>query len=193
MSDWDSMQQLWQSVDGDSSPTGAPNHAAALGDRLRKRSRWVRWYMGSELICAPFALMALAWAWTIVDRPFERVAIITLAIGIAAYFLAIFGAYRRQRGTVPVRPWAIRAQMLKVTRFWLTVCRSATLLFLVMLPIPLFDALARGLEQRWPYLLFSILWATGWIVLCQIFARRLWQRSRAYCIGTAKSARYRIF
>jgi|GEM_PF-2230203 len=193
MSDWESMQKVWRSVEPDPASEPLKLDTKSLSDRLRKRSRWVQWYMVTETIAAPVALVVMGWAWSLVDSPFERLAVVTLLLCVSGYWLAVLGAYRRQKAPVPVRPWAIRAQMLRVSRFWLVVCRAATLMFFVILPVPILDALIRGFGERWPYLTFTLVWSFAWIVACQVLARRLWTRSRAYCIGAARKAPYRIF
>ncbi|MEN8820856.1 MAG: hypothetical protein ABF271_07085 [Abyssibacter sp.] len=193
MNEWDSMRQTWQQVDTVTEQPGQATPAPAVTDRLAKRVRWVRWYIASEMIGSPFALLLLAWAWTRLDHALEYFMIALLGLSIIGYWCVVIAAYRRQQAPLPVRPWAIRARMLAVSRFWLAVCRAATVLFLLLIPLPLLDLALHGLTERWPYLAFSIGWALAWIVACQWWARRLWQRSRAYCIGPARQAPYRIF
>lgn len=193
MNEWDSMRDAWQQVEAAPSGTGVGTQPPEVTDRLAKRVRWMRWYIASEMIGAPFALVLLAWAWTRLDHTLEYLMIGSLGLGIIGYWCVVISAYRRQRAPLPVRPWAIRARMLAVSRFWLTVCRAATVLFSMLLPLPLVDLLLNGRPDRWPYLAFSIAWAMVWIVACQWWARRLWARSRDYCIGSARQAPYRIF
>ena len=192
MNEWDSMRQAWQQVDTHPDQTGRSTAPPDV-TRLSKRVRWMRWYIASEMIGSPFALLLLAWAWTRLDHMLEYLMIALLGLSSIGYWWVVLAAYRRQQAPLPVRPWAIRARMLAVSRFWLTVCRAATVLFLLILPLPLLDLALYGFTDRWPYLAFSMGWALAWIGACQWWAWRLWRRSRDYCIGPARQAPYRIF